>query len=226
MIESYDKLPIGKYMDITSIVNDTSRSELDRQVQMLSVLSGMDEDDILNAPITDFTEMSRKARFLESPPQTRPEIQDAYDVGSFRLLPVRDARKMTTAQYIDFQSFGRDASGHIVEMLSCLLVPEGCRYNDGYDVLDVQAAIREHMCCVDALAVYAFFLDSLLASMRNTLTSCRRELKTVPMEETKRKELQTRIAEALKVLRSAGAGSPASTRSRRRAAASGTKSGK
>lgn len=226
MIDNYNDLPIGKYIEITRIVRDDTLPEVDRQVLMLSILSGRTEDDILNAPITDFAELSRTARFLERPPETKPEARDIYEAGAFRLVAVRDARKMTAAQYIDFQTFGRDAGNNIVEMLSCLLVPEGMRYNDGYDVLEVQAAIREHLDCVSALGVYAFFFESLRTSMRGILTSCRRELKTVPMEETRRKELQARISEAMRLLRPAGAGSHVSTGSRRRAGASGTRSGR
>lgn len=226
MIDNYNDLPIGKYIEITRIVRDETLPEVDRQVRMLSILSGRTEDDILNAPVTDFAELSRTARFLERLPETKPEVRDIYEAGAFRLVAVRDARKMTAAQYIDFQTFGRDAGNNIVEMLSCLLVPDGMRYNDGYDVLEVQAAIREHMDCVSALGVYAFFFESLRTSMRGILTSCRRQARKTGMAPEKMRELNARISEAMRLLRPAGAGSRASTGSRRRAGANGTRSGR
>lgn len=226
MIDNYNDLLIGKYIEISRIVRDETLPEVDRQVRMLSILSGRTEDDILNAPVTDFAELSRTARFLERPPETKPEVRDIYEAGAFRLVAVRDARKMTAAQYIDFQTFGRDAGNNIVEMLSCLLVPEGMRYNDGYDVLEVQAAIREHMDCVSALGVYAFFFESLRTLMRGTLTSCRRQARKTGMAPEKMRELNARISEAMRLLRPAGAGSRASTASRRRAGANGTRSGR
>lgn len=226
MIDNYNDLPIGKYIEISRIVRDGTLPEVDRQVRMLSILSGRTEDDILNAPVTDFAELSRTARFLERPPETKPEVRDIYEAGAFRLVAVRDARKMTAAQYIDFQTFGRDAGNNIVEMLSCLLVPEGMRYNDGYDVLEVQAAIREHMDCVSALGVYAFFFESLRTLMRDILTSCRRQARKTGMAPEKMRELNARISEAMRLLRPAGAGSRASTGSPRRAGANGTRSGR
>lgn len=226
MIDNYNDLPIGKYIEILRIVRDETLPEVDRQVRMLSILSGRTEDDILNAPVTDFAELSRTARFLERPPETKPEVRDIYEAGSFRLVAVRDARKMTAAQYIDFQTFGRDAGNNIVEMLSCLLVPKGMRYNDGYDVLEVQAAIREHMDCVSALGVYAFFFESLRTLMRGILTSCRRQARKTGMAPEKMRELNARISEAMRLLRPAGAGSRASTGSLRRAGANGTRSGR
>ena len=226
MIDNYNDLPIGKYIEISRIVRDDTLPEVDRQVRMLSILSGRTEDDILNAPVTDFAELSRTARFLERPPETKPEVRDIYEAGAFRLVAVRDARKMTAAQYIDFQTFGRDAGNNIVEMLSCLLVPEGMRYNDGYDVLEVQAAIREHMDCVSALGVYAFFFESLRTSMLDSLTSSAREVRKAPIAETEKKKALTAIRKARTALRSVGAGSAASMPSRKRAAANGTKSGR
>lgn len=226
MIESYNQLPIGKYLEITAVLADTSLGEVDRQVRLLSILSGQSEDELLNMPITDFADIARHARFLDSAPEVTAEAHDVYEAGDFLLMPVKDVRKMTTAQYIDFQTFGKDAAKHTVEMLSCLLVPEGRRYNDGYDILEVQAAIRGHLDCVSALGVYAFFFESLRSSMLSSLTSSAREVRTAPLEETEKRKALTAIRKAKAALRAVGGGSPASTGSRKRAGANGKKSGR
>lgn len=226
MIENYSQLPLGRYIDITSVLSDDTLGEVDRQVRVLAILSGRTEEDLLNAPITDYADLARRAQFLDKAPEVAAEAKDVYELGAFRLVPVKDARKMTAAQYIDFQTFGRNAKDNIVEMLSCLLVPEGMRYNDGYDVLEVQAAIREKMDCVSALGVYAFFFESLRTSMLDSLTSSAREVRKAPIEETEKKKALTAIRKARTALRNVGAGLVASTPSRKRAAANGTKSGR
>ena len=50
-------------------------------------------------------------------------------------------------------------------------------YNDGYDLADVQAAIREHLSVQDALALVADFFRRWLALTRATLNSLDKELK-------------------------------------------------
>lgn len=226
MIENYSQLPLGRYIDITSVLSDDTLGEVDRQVRVLAILSGRTEDDLLNAPITDYADFARRAQFLDKAPEVTAEAKDVYVLGAFRLVPVKDARKMTAAQYIDFQTFGRDAGNNIVEMLSCLLVPEGMRYNDGYDVLEVQAAIREHMDCVSALGVYAFFFESLRTSMLDSLTSSAREVRKAPIAETEKRKALTAIRKAKAALRVVGGGFPASTGSRKRAGANGKRSGR
>ena len=60
-------------------------------------------------------------------------------------------------------------------MLSCFLVPRGCDYNDGYDIADVHAAIREEMSVAEVLALLAFFFKSWAQSIRDTLSYSVRE---------------------------------------------------
>ena len=218
-------MKIGRYLEILDACKDRGDA-VDTQVAFIAALSGKTEDEILNLPIQEYMELVRNASFLTKAPELPENPAKVYEVGGFRLVPVQDATKITTAQYIDFQTFGRKADENIAEMLSCLLVPEGMRYNDGYDVVEVQAAIRERMDCVSALGVYAFFFESLRTSMQGILTSCRREARKAGMDPEKRKNLNRQIAEAMRLLRPAGAGSRASTGSRRRAAANGTGSGR
>ena len=42
MIDSYNKLPIGKYLELCAI--DPALPDIDRQVQMVSILSDIPED--------------------------------------------------------------------------------------------------------------------------------------------------------------------------------------
>ena len=48
MIDNYKSLPIGDYQDILALCKDESLEELDRQVKILSILTKMDEDTLLN----------------------------------------------------------------------------------------------------------------------------------------------------------------------------------
>ena len=48
MIDNYKSLPLGDYQDILALCKDKSLEELDRQVKILSILTKMDEDTLLN----------------------------------------------------------------------------------------------------------------------------------------------------------------------------------
>lgn len=187
IIDNYCKLPIGKYIDIVDLCN-TEMDDVDRRVKIIGILTGLTDDEVLNLPLTQFTEFSAKAKFLdkECPENLIPAVSRSYQVGGFVLLPVTDMRKITTAQYIDFKTFEKDKEHRFVEMLSCFLVPRGKQYNDGYDILDVHDAIRREMSVAEVLALLAFFFKSWAELIRSTLTSSIREAMKIDPEGTRK----------------------------------------
>lgn len=202
MIDNYADLPLGRYLDIEAVSRDDALEDIDRQVRIIAILSGRTERDLLAAPIAEYADLAAKTAFLARPcPAGRTARQ--YIAGDFTLIPTADLTKVTTAQYIDFQTFAPDADAHLVELLSVSLVPEGMTYNDGYDLADVQAAIREHLSVQDALALVADFFRRWLALTRATLNSLDKELKKADRikDATKRAKLQAEIVLRKKQLR-------------------------
>lgn len=199
MITSYSELPIGKYFAILKVA-ETEPEELRRNPAILSVLTGQSVDELEELPISTFSGMMRSAGFLVTPPKPG-RTRRMYQCGPFSLLPTLDYKRVTTAQYIDFQTFSRDVKDdaqRIVMVLSCLLVPSGHKYCDGYSPEEVQTAIRDHMSVEDAVSLYAFFLRRFVQSTHRLLTSSERMLRRLPrtpktaglraeLEATKRK---------------------------------------
>ena len=185
-IDNYRDLPIGKYEEICRLC-DTEMTEIDRKVAIVAILTDKTEDEVLALPLDKFTEYSAKSRFLEQqcPENLIPGVARSYSVGGFVLLPVTDIRKITAAQYIDFQTFSKERETKTVEMLSCFLVPRGHDYNEEYDVLEVHDAIRKEMSVAEVLALLGFFFEKWLRSMRTTLTSSMRLLKKTDPEKEK-----------------------------------------
>ena len=179
MITSYKELKIGRYLEILDACKDRGDA-VDTQVAFIAALSGKTEDEILNLPIQEYMELVRNASFITKAPELPENPAKVYEVGGFRLVPVQDATKITTAQYIDFQTLAKKEDS-VVDVLSCLLVPEGMKYNDGYDIAEVQKAIREEMSVADAMGAYAFFLRSCRKSTRATLYYSAKQIMRVKM---------------------------------------------
>lgn len=204
IIDSYDRLPLGTYLDIMAACKD-DMEETDRQVRIVSLLSGIDEDTLLRMPIAEFRSLSVKARFLETEiPQRNHPLTKTLTLGDMTLRVVTKVTKITTAQYIDFQTFVQDPA-RLVELLACFLVPEGCEYNEGYDIDDVYAAIREHMMVTDAHAMAAFFfrrLQQLTGSFLYYSVLMAKRIK----DKTKRRTMTEQARKALEDFRIAGDG--------------------
>ena len=208
IIDNYRELPIGDYQDILALCKDESLEELDRQVKILSILTKMDEDTLLNLPIQEFKVLTSRMGFLEKDLPTKvTRLEKSYKIGKFELVPVTDMRKVITAQYIDFQSFHQAGfEDHFVEILSCLLVPKGKKYNQDYDIIEVQDAIRKDLNVHDAASLYAFFIFSCRESIKDMLTFSLQETQKIKDKE-KREKIQGQIEDQIRLLMTSGVGS-------------------
>lgn len=220
MIQDFEHLTLGVMQRLAAVPEDID--PLDRQVQILAILSGCTTDDILALPLNIYSARVAASRFLDDElPQRLP--QRSYKCGDFTLEPVRDFKHITTAQFVDFKTFAdsagqdeRKLSQLTAELLSCMLVPKGHAYCDTYDPVEVQTAIRDHMRADDAVALSAFFLARWMRYSRRILASSRRIA-----ARSKRKDLVRKIGQLRAMRRSltsrtpsppAGAGSASSTR--------------
>ena len=196
MIDTYDKLTLAVWERLAALEKRPFEDDIARQVAILAILCDKSERDILNLPLPEYSALIPKADFLFSEPTPsniatrglrRLKLEDTV------LIPTTDFRKMTTAQYVDFQTMLQgDAS--IQAMLSCFLIPEGCTYCEGYDMADIHALLARSLTVRDALSLKAFFLRRLTASMRAILTSCRWAIATAPKKV--RRAMRAKMEEA------------------------------
>lgn len=197
MIRSFNELPIGKYEQILKVISDageieTEEAALDVQVQIVAILSGKTIDEILHLPIDTYKEMARGADFLTKIEEKAPApLKDTYKYGDYELVPVTDYKKLETGQYIDFNSYAESEKGreNMVGLLSVILVPKGMRYNEGYDIADLQRVLREQMTTSEAVSICGFFVALCRKSIRASLTFSKREALRLKNKEKKTKIL-------------------------------------
>jgi len=210
IIDNYRDLPFGRYEEIVRLC-ETEMTDVDRKVAIVAILSGLTEDEVLHLPLETFARYAGATAFLEQPcPENLiPGISRNYPLAGQILMPVTDIRKITTAQYVDFQAFAADKEHRAPEMLSCFLVPRGKSYNEGYDVAEVHKAIRDELSVAEVLALLAFFFRQWAQSIQATLTYSIRQARTIrdPKTRTKAMEQVRKVLDSLNV----GGGSPTST---------------
>lgn len=206
IIDNYNKLTLGQYMEIQAISKDETLEDIDKQAQILSVLTGVSEEEIMHLPIMEYKELVARSEFLNPENVTYHQVAKKYIVGGFELIPVRDFRRLETCQYIDFQTYAPDLDNHLVEFLSVILVPKGHRYNEGYDILDVQKAIREEMSVSDGISIAGFFLTWCKRSIADSLNFSKREARGIK-DRKKREEILERIRQEEMRLETNGGGS-------------------
>lgn len=198
IIDNYADLPVGLYMDIIA-VDRSPLGEFDKQVRIISILSGMAEADILALPIPEYKRIAAETEFLIHPCQ-EGRMAKSYRLGDLVLVPTQDLTKITAAQYIDFQTLSQEGEEKTVELCSVFLVPKGHKYADGYDIADVQDAIRRHLSVQDVVTLAAFFLRKYAESIVSSLTFCKREIRRTKDPKAKA-EMAAKLTEAETMLR-------------------------
>lgn len=208
IIDNYADLTVGKYSEILR-ANEGDADELDKQVATIAILADASEKEVLALPLGEYAELAARASFLQGEDKGSHAVAKSYNLDGLELVPVADAAKITAGQFIDFQTLTRDAGWdkHLAEVLSCLLVPKGKTYGTGYDIADVQAAIRAYLSVTDALSLLAFFFASSEALLRRSLTFS--EKAAAKLKDPKVKEaMMEKIRAAREMLSpTAGAGS-------------------
>lgn len=206
MITSYEQMPVGVYERIMAALEDSGASDNDKQLELLSALTGLSVDALLDEPLGDFAQQNEAAAFVLVYPQPHA-VRDAYTLRGVRYLPTLKRERMTAGQFIDWNEIAgqKDGGRRWSQLLSVVLVPEGKTYGSGYDIGEVQEAIAAELCVLDAVALRAFFLTLCAASLTDTLPSLERMMsKTGSRRE--RRQMRRQMRKAAADLRTSGGG--------------------
>lgn len=193
IIDNYRNLPVGKWLEILELSRDENVDALEQQVKTIAILTGLTDDEVLDLPIMEYKSLASKTMFLEKDYDGKLQIAKSYGLNGMELIPVKDFSKITTAQYVDYQTFSKEGDMYLVQTLSTLLVPKGKKYNDGYDMEAVQQAIRDNLSVADVVSLYAFFLAKWVKSIKDSQTYLDKEIKKIPnklMREKLMKQVQ------------------------------------
>ena len=205
IIDSYNKLTLAQYQDIQAVQKDEHLEDIDKHTRILSILTGVPEDELMHIPITEYTELSAKAQFLSAEGFKAGRMAKKYVIGGMELIPVTDFRKLETCQYLDFQTYAGDQDKYMAELISVLLVPKGHRYNEGYDIIELQESIRQEMSVADGATIVGFFLTLCGRSIKDSLNFSKRMAKGI-RDKKEREKILKRIEEQEEALRTSGVG--------------------
>lgn len=204
MIDNYSKLTIGKYLEVKEILSE-DMDALERQAELIAILNDMDVEDVLELPLGTYHRLVQSLGFLTELPTPRQAPPTKYKIDGIEYDVMLNIQDMTIAQYIDYQTFLKEGDKHIVELLSVFIIPRGHKYNDGYDIADVQKKIREKLSIIDAVTLSAFFLNLSQALISSTVRYSIKRMKRL-MRKEKNLEMKKKYQEAIAHLEQSGVG--------------------
>ena len=184
----WENITIEKYYKIKDILDDETDDDITKNVKLVAVITNKDEQEVWDMDMAEAGEYISKLTFLnkfELPKHPNMKIK----LPNYDLVVIKDLTKINVAQYVDFQNFVKMPMRESMEkILSIFLIPEGCSYNTGYDILDLQKEIRENLSFRVGEGLLSFFIEKYGRSLIHSLVYCRRQVK-----KTKDKEMMENL---------------------------------
>ena len=172
-------LTIEKHKQIQKLLKDNNIEDMQAvQAELLAIYADTDVDTIMSYPLTKYHKLLEKfyADYFTDFSKAEPAIKDKYTAGDMVLVPMLDFTQITVAQMMDFSVLSTDPVENIEKLLAIFLIPKGKKYNDGYDLLEVQKAILK-MSFNELSPLLAFFLKWFQGCRNHIQISCLEEVR-------------------------------------------------
>lgn len=161
--DKWSDVTIAEYERIVDIINRTD-DEIERLTGVISVLSGVDENEIADMPIAEIARIGQKLDFLNSFDFNKNATYKTLVIdGETLVLAVKD---MSVAQYVDFQATWSAETKDLARIISICYVPKGKIYNKDYDIEELIKKIRNNV-SIDKANSIGFFLLKKLNGLTN-----------------------------------------------------------
>lgn len=174
---TYKELTVKQYYDIIETIKDVTEP-----IQVTEALIKIIfDEDLANLDILQANKLVRQLDFLNKPYDVKkPNKQYVIDNQKFNV--VYDLTKITTAQYVDFQTLIKTDNKKL--LLNCLFIKDGESYGDN----DYSDLLYNNLSIADYLDVLDFFRIALKKLTVDTLDSSLKKTKSL-WRATKNREL-------------------------------------
>ena len=191
-------ITIEKHKQIQRLLKENNVEDMQEvQAELLAIYADTDVDSIMNYPVTKYHKLLEKfyADYFTDFSKAEPAIKDKYTAGDMVLVPMLDFTQITVAQMMDFSVLSTDPVENIEKLLAIFLIPKGKKYNDGYDLLEVQKAILK-MSFNELSPLLAFFLKWFQGCRNHIQISCLEEVRkqTKKIQKIQKRQIRKRKA--------------------------------
>lgn len=182
----WDDITVGQFSLIRSAYNDPDMTEEDRCIGLISFIFDVNP---LELEFNDFQRMVRELEFVCTD-VVPSEVKKEYTLNGRKYTLQKAINHVSTAQYMDFHNYLKEGETDekYADIISVFLIPEGKKYNDGYDIEEVKEEISKYMSITDALGIFSYFFHFFVRFVQISRRYTSRRLKR--MKNLTREEKQ------------------------------------
>lgn len=164
-------------------------SKLGKNPNVFDVVDIVYDVNSRDSKLSDFQQYN--IDFLNTDCPKRP-IKKQYVLNGKKYNASFDITRINTAQFVDFRNYSSNGC-KLEDILSVCLIPEGRKYNDGYDVQQLKADILQ-LPITDVQTISFFFINQLYVLLESTRYYLTAQMKTTDPKEAKElKKLLTNL---------------------------------
>ena len=134
----WNELTLWQYQQIMPIITNPDKdwTELDKEVKLLCIITGMTEQQIDSLSIEDLKELRKELAFLDEPIEGKPV--DFIIINGRRYRMNYDIKNMPAARYIESKVFSKDTVANLHKIAASMIIPQkklwfGKWVDDKYD---------------------------------------------------------------------------------------------
>lgn len=192
---AWKDVSIAQYKKIAAL-----KADEDWHWNALAILNGTTYEDIVSRPLNETMKLSREFnRWAIDAPIIHP-VKKKYEINGKKYEFTGYPDKISTAVYIDFYNGERKVPENLTDMLALVLIPEGHKYNDGYDLEEVKKEIDEYFNIEDALSVCDFFTSLSQVLLRRAMRQSKRLLKKAKKDGVQTEEAEKQLKEYRRIV--------------------------
>lgn len=197
MIDSYDKLTIGKYRELLSLEKE---DDMTYGIQILSILSDISEEDLMDMPLDEFSSMMAKTKFLykEVEKLDYNKLGKTLTINGKKYEIIKSPKKMTAGQYIDYKAYisNENFLETLPYILTVFVIPQGHKYCDDYEAEDLAKELNDNLDIRTALCISDFFHHQSLLWIKSSLLYLKWTMKRTMKRETNQ-EIKEKLMKGL-----------------------------
>lgn len=185
----WNDISLDMFEHIRDILEDGNLDEVAKESALIETIYGL--TDVENISINEYNKLVDGIGFLSTDIPDVP-LKNVYEINGIKYTFNGNVFKISAGQFFDWRQCIQvpDGSKYIdyAEAISVFMVPEGRKYNDGYDMDKVVKDIKS-MSMPDIMKIFGFFQKELQVSLKvfrhylyKTLEKLKKNLQPEEME--------------------------------------------
>ena len=133
---TWSDITLRTFNEMQSVLNDDDFTDEEKVAKLCVLVYG-------DFPLGELGEKSTElVTLLKSDLNPSKSLPNEITINDRKYSVTKDISRLTTSQFMDYQEYCKDAD-NVDKMLSVFLIPDGHKYNDGYNVTQVMEDMND-----------------------------------------------------------------------------------